>query len=665
MSALGLDSPVSELKGIGKTKKALFDRIGAGTVSELLLLTPSDWIDTTPVSLERAAEGGVRVFKVTVLSNPASAFIKGGGRMVSFSAGDGESRAKVCFRNQPYAAGLYSKGDEVLLMGRVTRYDGKLWCFSPARLKEAPAQAFLPTYRLPAGLSDNAVRSALAQVIHLADGLCDPLPEDIRTKNGLMTLGGAVRQLHFPESPALLAEACRRTSYDSMLKLALKVTAFEHKSRALRFKALAMPDLERFWSALPFEPTDCQRKAALDIAGQLCGRGEKPVMNRLLQGDVGSGKTVVAAAACYICAANGFNSLVMAPTQILASQHYEFFSGLFSKLGIRTAFLSGSSKKAERELFNEYFSDEVPVIGIGTHALLEEGVPVKNAALAVADEQQRFGVEQRSRLAEKCLYKNTLVMSATPIPRSLALFLFSPENVSVLDQLPPGRKPVETYLVGEDKKERLTGFMEKLVSEGGRCYVVCPLIDPSEDPLGLKSAVSVHAELSRALPQRSVAILHGRQSDAEKNAVMADFAEGRAQVLVSTTVIEVGVNVPEANLMVIMDADRFGLSQLHQLRGRVGRGSSKSYCVLVTSKKDNGALSRLKKLCETSDGFEIAGFDLEQRGPGEFFGTRQSGKGFGAGEIPPMSVKEDALTLWESHPDAAAMICGEGEVLLN
>ncbi|MBQ9543578.1 MAG: ATP-dependent DNA helicase RecG [Clostridia bacterium] len=667
-NALTLDSPIDTVSGIGKIKKALFERVGIRTVSELLCYAPSGWIDTAPAKFSEASGGAVRLFVATVLTRPARAYIKGGRRSVSFSVSDGEERATVCYLNQPYAASAFEKGETVLLMGRVCSYSGKLWLFSPQKLKKAPDAVKLAVYPKTAGLSDNDFRKAVASVLHLCGLLPDPLPESLLKKNSLPSLGEALRALHAPKDDASLAAAKRRLGYDALLRLALRVSAFEEKRSKDLFDPFENPDMKNFFGQFPFTFTDCQLRALSQIAGDLTGSGKRPVMNRLLQGDVGSGKTAVAAAACYICAANGFNSVVMAPTEILASQHYEFFKKIFSPLGIRTAFLSGSAGKAERDYFNSCFEDPdgVPVVGVGTHALLEPGAKINNAALAVIDEQQRFGVGQRGKLAEKCRIANTLVMTATPIPRSLALFLFSPDNVSELDSLPPGRLPVKTYLIGENKRERLTAFMDELVSKGGRVYVVCPLIDESEDPLGLNSAAETAKRIAEALPERRVALLHGKMKNAEKDAVMAQFASGKAQILVSTTVIEVGVNVPEANLMVIENADRFGLSQLHQLRGRVGRGKTQSFCVLVTARRNADALRRLKKLCETGDGFEIARFDLEERGPGDFFGTLQSGHGFGEGfgEELTQSVREDAVFVRESDPALAEKLSG-ARVSLN
>ena len=660
--ALGLGSPIDALSGIGKVKKALFERVGVTTVSELLCYAPHGWIDTAPASFADAADGAVHCFEATVLTKPARAFIKGGRRMVSFSVSDGSSRATVCFLNQPYAAAAFEKGETAILMGRVCSYSGKLWLFSPQKLKKKPEAIRLAVYPKTAGLSDNDIRKAVAPILHLCKSLPDPLPEELREKNSLPSFGEAMLALHAPADAASLAMAQKRLSYDALLRLALRVTSFEEKRSRTLFDPFARPDLKNFFTRFPFTFTDCQLRAVSQIADDLTGTSPRPVMNRLLQGDVGSGKTAVAAAACFICAANGFNALVMAPTEILAAQHFEFFKSVFSPLGIRVAFLSGSTDKSGRDFFNSCFnsSDGVPVIGIGTHALLEPGAKIKNAALAVIDEQQRFGVEQRSRIAGKCLIPNTLVMTATPIPRSLALFMFSRENVSVLDGLPPGRLPVKTFLIGENKRARLTAFMDELIENGGRVYVVCPLIDESEDPLGLNSASETAGRIAASLPHRSVALLHGRMKSAEKDAVMADFASGGSQILVSTTVIEVGVNVPEASLMVIENADRFGLSQLHQLRGRVGRGGAQSFCVLVTSRRDAAALRRLKKLCETNDGFEIARFDLAERGPGDFFGTAQSGHGFELSNEFPLAetVREDAIFLHEHFPEAARELSG-------
>ncbi len=658
---LSLSAPIGALKGIGKTKEALLFRLGISTVSELLCYFPHDWIDTALSSVADAREdGAVHLLRLDVLTHPSSAFVRGGKRLVSFEAEDQTGKVSVCFLNQPYAQGAFSKGETVLLLGRIGVFKDKNYLFSPQKLKTLPQSAFLPVYPKTKGLSDNAIRSAVAQVLELCSELTDPLPQKLLEKNDLLSLGETVKILHAPPSSQALARARQRLVYEQMLRYGVRAAAFEKSLSLTQTEPFLKLDLKEFFPLLPFAPTACQQRAMEQIARDL--KSGRP-MNRLLQGDVGSGKTVIAAAACFLCAQNGYNSAVMAPTEILARQHFAFFSKLFSSLPLRVVFLSGSSSAKERREFNLAFEGSLPVIAVGTHALLEEKAKMSRLALAVTDEQQRFGVNQRGRLIHRCDLKHSLVMTATPIPRSLALFLFDEKRISVLDELPPGRKPVSTYLIGEDKRERMNGFLERKIQEGDQAYVVCPLIEEGEDPGELKSAREVFDELSSALPHRRFLLLHGRMSAEEKEKAMASFERGEADVLVSTTVIEVGVNVPSANLMIVENAERFGLSQLHQLRGRVGRGNREAHCVLMTPRRDRESLKRLKLLTSTTDGFAIARYDLEHRGPGDFLGTRQSGK---LSELFSdenadgvlQKTKEDALWLFKACPEEAKALLG-------
>lgn len=666
---LSLQSPVDQLKGIGTTKKALMGRMGIHTVSELLCTFPRDWVDTTPCSLRQGEDGALHCFSLEILSRPYSRRIRTGKTMVTAEATDGEDRVSLCFLNQPYAAQSFSQGETLLLLGRLSHHEGKRYLFSPQRVKELWKGELLPLYPKTKGLSDGVLRSAVAQVLTLAEELEDPLPLKLRQKNDLLSLGQAVRILHAPADFRELSAAKRRLSYEGFVRYALKVLAFEQELRSHKAEPLPNLSLENFFPLLPFAPTPCQKSAMEEIARDL---GQELAMSRLLQGDVGSGKTAVAAAACFLCVQNQKNAVLLAPTQILAKQHFAFFQQLFSSYPVKLVFLSGSSTASERREFNQAFEGSLPVIAIGTHALLESGAVMKNLALAITDEQQRFGVNQRSRLIEKCQSPNSLVMTATPIPRSLALFLFDQSRVSVLNQLPPGRKPIQTYLIGEDKRRRMTDFLDRQIEEGRQAYAVCPLIEEGEDPLpDVKSASELAAQLTKALPHRRIALLHGKMKDEQKDRTMADFAQGLFDILVSTTVIEVGVNVPNANVMLIENAERFGLSQLHQLRGRVGRGSHQAHCILMTPRRDVESLRRLKLLTRTNDGFAIAEYDLEHRGPGDFFGTLQSGK-FESSSLlfsessDTEAIKADALWLMENAPEARqALLQEESGFYLN
>ncbi|MBE6591713.1 MAG: ATP-dependent DNA helicase RecG [Ruminococcaceae bacterium] len=658
---LSLSSSIDELKGIGKQKKALFDRIGISSVSELLSYLPSSWTDARITSLSEAGTEEDHCFELEVLTNPFSSYVRSGKRMVRFLATDGEQKVNLCFMNQPYVAREYAKGDRILVSARMGIYNNELYLFNPTRLKKLPKGEFFAVYPKTKGLNDSLIRSCIEQAKHLFDDITDPLPRNIIDNRSLLPLSQSLRILHCPDNAEDLQRARFSIDYRQLISLALRATAFEARLKQESSVQMERKDISDFFALLPYRFTPCQSRAFEEIEADVCS---KTVTNRLLQGDVGSGKTAVCAACCYTVAKNGYNCAVMAPTEILAKQHFEFFSKIFEKLGVKVVFLSGSSRTAQRREFNSAFDGSAPVIAIGTHALLEPAAKLKNVALCVVDEQQRFGVEQRGKLLSKALCKNCLVMSATPIPRSLAMFLFNKDSISVLDELPPGRTPVSTYLINEGKRDRMLAFIDSEISKGGQVYSVCPLIDDGDDPFEVKSAAMIHELMSEKLLDRRIAMLHGKMSADEKATVMAEFAEGKWDVLVSTTVIEVGVNVPNASVMVIENPERFGLSQLHQLRGRVGRGSRASHCILITPKTTSKDLKRLKFLADNTDGFKIAQYDLENRGPGDFFGTRQSGRmaldlsGDGIDELLE-KAKEDALWLHSNKNDSISTIPGE------
>ncbi|MBR2615317.1 MAG: ATP-dependent DNA helicase RecG, partial [Clostridia bacterium] len=414
---------------------------------------------------------------------------------------------------------------------------------------------------------------------------------------------------------------------EGLFDFCVKAALFSEQNKKGRVAPFADVPLNDFLSRLPFRLTGAQKRVLEEIRGDLVGETDVAPMNRLIQGDVGSGKTVVAAAAAYLTAKNRRSTLFMAPTEILARQHYASLTKLFSHTDVPVFLLTGSTPKKEREAIFSATTTKIPYVLVGTHALTEEGARCENVALAITDEQHRFGVRQRNLLGEKGGAVHSLVMSATPIPRSLAMFLYAKGSISVIDELPPGRQRVETLYVGEDKLPRIYGFLKDTVAKGHQAYIVCPLICDEEGESPLQSAEEEYAEIQKALPGIECALLHGKMKNEEKNRVMESFQSGETKILVSTTVIEVGVDVPNATVMVIRNAERFGLSQLHQLRGRVGRGKEKSFCVLVSSHSGQTARERLRKLCDCHDGFELAEFDLKTRGPGEFFGTRQSGFG--------------------------------------
>ncbi len=632
--SLSVFSPIGGLKGVGAKREEALKKSGIETVFDLLFRFPSSYRSgkVYPLSSERV--GVFSYFHLTVDSTPVTLNLKGRGKTLRYVASDEDGTAvQVLHFHQPYLRNQIFLGQSLYFGGILQEKNGAFYLFSPSREKEKPNEdALFPVYPSLGGLSTKQVSGLVDQV--LLDSLSqipETLPEEVVEKFALIPRARAVYLMHRPASEKSLAEAKYRFAFEELFRFSVQSTVFSMESSNKRVDALSYSDLSDFFASLPFEATKAQKRAVDEICGDLCGNGEIPPMDRLLQGDVGSGKTLVAAAAAYLVAKNGKSTLFMAPTEILAKQHAKSLSKLFEVFGIPVFLLTGSTTKKEREEIFSHTTGETPYILVGTHALIEEKTRCGGVLLSITDEQHRFGVRHRNRLGEKGGAIHSLVMSATPIPRSLAMFLHAKSRISVIDELPPGRQSVDTLYVGEDKLPRIYAFLKDEIQKGRQAYIVCPLIEDEEEVSSLISATDQMREIQKELPEIPAALLHGKMKPAEKNEVMERFASGQVKLLVSTTVIEVGVDVPNATVMCIRCAERFGLSQLHQLRGRVGRGKEKSYCVLISSHSGKNARQRLKKLCDCHDGFELAQFDLKTRGPGEFFGTRQSG--FGADPI--------------------------------
>ena len=563
-----------------------------------------------------------------IASEPKVSHIRKGMDLVKVRAVDDTGALDVTFFNQSWLKNQLRVGETYIFYGRA---EGSLLrktmagpVVEPEGRREFTGR-IVPVYPLTAGVSQLLLSRAIRQGLdECADILPDCLPDSVRQTHGLCRVNYAYENIHFPESPEALDIARRRLAFEELFFFAIGLKLLRSRRETVSVEPFRPVDMAPFYDALPFILTGAQRRCVDEaIADMTAG---KP-MNRLCQGDVGSGKTMVAAACVYFCVKNGRQAALMAPTELLAEQHYRGLAPLLEQLGLRCALLTGSTPaKTKRSVTAQLASGELD-FAIGTHALISGGVAYANLGLVVTDEQHRFGVAQRTALAEKGEHPHTLVMSATPIPRTLALILYGDLDVSVIDQLPPGRKPIETYAVTSAYYPRLYAFIRKQVEAGRQVYIVCPMVSENDELPDERKAVTEYAQKlqTEIFPDLKVAFVHGKMKAQEKDAVMSAFASGESDILVSTTVIEVGVDVPNANLMVVENAERFGLSQLHQLRGRVGRGQHQSYCVLVSDNKNGETRQRLKAMTKTADGFKIAEEDLRLRGPGDFFGLRQHG----------------------------------------
>ena len=617
------------VKGVGEARARAFGRLGVHDLAGLVSFFPRAYEDRTRlVRIAELADGDLVCVEAVVGTEPQLSRIRRGLDLLRFRAVDETGAMQLTFFNQAYLKDQFRKGESYVFYGRAQVKGRFVSMTNPVfdRLADfgRVTGRIVPVYRLTSGLSQNTVRSAVRQALDLSQGrLPDGLPDCVADEYKLCTARYAYENVHFPADMQALSLARRRLVFEELFVLACALGLLRGGREGAQGRVLRGAGLGTFTGSLPFSPTGAQLRAMREAIGDM---SSGKLMNRLVQGDVGSGKTLVAAACIWYAAQSGAQSAFMAPTEILAEQHYATLTGFLEPFGIRVAKLTGSMRAAEKRAVLSGLASGEYALCVGTHALLSGGVEFRDLALVVTDEQHRFGVQQRAALAEKGLRPHILVMSATPIPRTLALMIYGELDVSLIDELPPGRQKVGTFAVDESYRARLGGFIEKLVSEGRQVFVVCPRIEEGEEAGdGLKSAEEHAEELRQQLPGLRIACIHGKLKAREKDEIMSRFAAGETDVLVSTTVIEVGVDVPNAALMVVENAERFGLSQLHQLRGRVGRGKHKSWCILVSDAKGEEARARLHAMTHTSDGFKIAEEDLRLRGPGDFFGSRQHG----------------------------------------
>ncbi|MFQ6057863.1 MAG: ATP-dependent DNA helicase RecG [Anaerolineae bacterium] len=666
---LDLDSPVTRLTGISTAYARRLARLGVATIRDLLYLIPRRYDDFSALKTINKLQYGEEVTIVGTVWQTKSRQTRSGGTVITSILSDGTGTIQATWFNQPYLVKQLKPGRQIVISGRVDKYLGRLTFQSPSwepLEKELIHTARLvPVYPLTEGLSARWLRRLMKRTVdHWAPRMPEHLPDHVREREGLLDLPTALGQIHFPDNWEMVREARRRLCFDEFLLIQLGVLRQRRSWQKQVGRPMTIDEelLRAFLEALPFTLTDAQQRALREILEDL--KRSRP-MSRLLQGDVGSGKTVVAAAAMLMAVANGYQAVLMAPTEILAEQHYGTISHLLGEELKEPPFvpsirlLIGSLSRAEKERIHEEIAAGEANIVIGTHALIQEGVSFKDLGLAIIDEQHRFGVTQRATLRQKGYFPHVLVMSATPIPRTLALTVYGDLDISIIDEMPPGRQEIKTKWLLPRERERAYSFVRSQIEQGRQAFIICPLIEESEK-IEAKAAVAEYERLQKEIfPDLRLGLLHGRMKGEEKEAVMEQFYGGQMDILVSTPVVEVGIDVPNATVMLIEGADRFGLAQLHQFRGRVGRGEHQSYCLLLADSPTAGAEERLKAIESTQDGFRLAEEDLKLRGPGEFFGTRQSGlPDLKVAKLSDVTILEraraEAIEIFRRDPDLVA-----------
>lgn len=647
------EMPIENLKYIGKKRGELYRKLSINTTGELIRYYPRAYDDLSdPTTIFSAIEGETCCIKVRISTVCTVATIKGGKFIASCYADDDTGSMRLVFFNNKFIKDKLKIDDEYYIYGKVSSGIGIKEMISPVMIHTYEGTGLYPIYNLTNGLTNNILRKNVADALKLLPAtINDCIPTDYLEKYNLCGLKEALYNIHFPKSKEDIISARKRLVFEELLVLNLGLRSIKQKREKTTGYKITQSYCYEYINSLPYELTNAQKRAIEECINDMMQN--KAPMSRLLQGDVGSGKTCVAAALCHTVIKNGYQCAIMAPTEILAQQHYDNLSKQLSNTDINIKLLTGSTTKRNKDIIkSELAAGDIDLI-IGTHALLTDNVEFKALCLAVTDEQHRFGVAQRSKLLSKGKNPHCLVMSATPIPRTLALMIYGDLDISIIDEMPKGREKIDTFFINSNIRKRAYGFLKKHIDEGRQCYIVCPAVEENENDI--ISAEDYFEKVSKEdFKDYKVALLHGKMKARDKEKVMQDFVKGDIDLLISTTVVEVGVDVPNAVIMMVENAERFGLSQLHQLRGRVGRGENKSYCILVSDAKGEESLKRLEIMHRTNNGFEIADADLQMRGPGDFFGARQHG-------LPQLKIADltDYATVAQTQK-AADEICKEG-----
>ena len=639
------------LKGVGARYTELFNKLGVSSVGSLLFFYPrayEDW--SNPYTISSCPINEICCVKGIVASPVQKSIIRKGMTLYKLKICDNYSTMNITYFNTPFVSKSLTEGKEFIFYGKVNYRNSRKEMNSPNFKDASLTHSLHPVYHSTQGLTSKKIENCVKNALNLLpETIKDPIPKCIREKYNLVDLKCALNNIHFPTSNENLLKARKRLIFEELLILQLGLLNLKYKSRKTNAMKIQQGYFNEFQELLPFSLTNAQIKAIADCTKDMFK--DTSIMNRLIQGDVGSGKTAVAAALAYTVYKNHMQTAIMAPTEILAEQHYNWFSSVFSQTNIKIALLTGSTPIVQKRRIKEALKlGEIDII-IGTHALLTDNVEFSSLCLAVTDEQHRFGVSQRAKLASKGKSPHMLIMSATPIPRTLGLIMYSDLDISVLDELPAGRQKIDTFLINSKKRYRALNFIKSFINEGKQAYIVCPLVEESDS--NLASAEKYYEELASGIFKNfNIGLVHGKMSPREKQNIMDKFNNKNISLLISTTVIEVGIDNPNAVIIMIENAERFGLSQLHQLRGRVGRGSYKSYCIMVSDAQNEEALRRFKIMKETNNGFKIADEDLKLRGPGDFFGHKQHG----LPELKIANMMTDTNILIEAQHIASKLI---------